>query len=114
MISFPPREENLLMTTRWPCLIVTVLCAVLFAATSASAECAWVLWEHAEQNSWWWRSHMLWTPLGAVATLSDCEKEAARHRQMGETLAKSEAKPAPYMAWRCLPDTVDPRGPKGK
>jgi len=32
------------MTTRWPCLVVTAFCALLAIATSAAAECAWVLW----------------------------------------------------------------------
>ena len=54
-----------------------------------------------------------WTPLGAVATLQACEQEQARHTKLNDSLAKVVAK-SPYVAWRCLPDTVDPRGPKGK
>jgi len=49
---------------------------------------------------------------GAMATLEECDREQARHRKMSDMLAKVETK-TPYVAWRCLPDTIDPRGPKG-
>lgn len=52
-------------------------------------------------------------PLGAVATREECEKEQARHKGMSDTLAKAETKPAPYAAWRCLPDCRRPARAEG-
>jgi hypothetical protein len=50
-------------------------------------------------------SDVVGPPLGA---------EQARHKRMSDSLSKVETKPAQCFAWRCLPDTVDPRGPKAK
>jgi hypothetical protein len=74
-----------------------------------------MLWEHTWEATWWgWGPNRAeWAPLGAVATFQACEQEQARHAKLNDALAKVVAK-SPYVAWRCLPDTVDPRGPKGQ
>ena len=90
--------------------------SLLTSAATAHAECAWVLWwEISTTNEW--------QIVGAWPTADTCEKQRvavyARSKlavpEPGAQLEIGRLKDAPVHArWVCLPENVDPRGPKGK
>ena len=84
-------------------IMLAGLFALLGAATSASAECAWVLWSFVRSPE-----GELRTPMGGYATQDACTAEETRMRVL-----TGPNKPPFFISLSCLPDTVDPRGPKG-
>ena len=107
------------------------LLAVFFLlglATSASADCAWVLWVRVDDYAG--DSH--WSIYGSSpsnkVSLSDksiqldagwsmCTRERdGAYKELGSDENKQKMLKARTKGYYvlCLPDTVDPRGPKGK
>ena len=89
-------------------IYVAALCSLLIVANPVGAESAWVLWLGTGTG---------YTPLGAyggVAGEKDCKEAAAQvmsamkgnSKQLAEFLKSSSR-------YVCLPETVDPRGPRG-
>jgi hypothetical protein len=111
------------MTTR---ILLITLC-LLALASSVSAECAWVLWSAPGATD---PSVPLaqatvsivpsnWQPVRAYDTSKACEAALSdSQRDEFAALLKRQHKPGATVldthAYRCLPDTVDPRGPKGQ
>jgi len=98
------------MTQRWSWILITTLCCLLTLATSAFAECAWVLWsKRVDQADW--RIHSSYQTMDdCIKALDSIEgiKPGARTREKPTVLLLTES------AAMCVPDTIDPRGPKGK
>jgi hypothetical protein len=100
-------------------LLVTLLVSSgMFAlATSASAEGAWTLWMMGASSPW--------DSVGTFSTREQCMEALHQQAQAVETLGlkvTEDAAAASFLATgadqdirgQCLPDTDDPRGPKGK
>ena len=105
-------------------ILSVALVSLSLLAGSASAECAWVLWTKdpalgvgADKNLEW-----RYTALGPEVfdTRAECEKVSLKYRA-NRLKAYGDAKKAgidnpipPALAYQCLPDTMDPRGPKAR
>jgi len=75
--------------------LAVVVFSLLASAATVHAECAWVLWGRQVDRTW--------EPHITLTSQKECEKvlEESRPHLRGTSLI-------------CLPDTVDPRGPRGK
>jgi hypothetical protein len=117
-----------MLHTHWSAEAWSVVRLVLLSsAATASAECAWVLWAklaiyRAASNEISVMAHarlITWTPYAAYAKRDECESARKdgniRIALLGEHEAESlDENRKAYQITRCLPDTVDPREPKGK
>jgi hypothetical protein len=115
---------------RTPLAFVLLL---LTSAATAHAECAWVLWQEISGVSSSGYSSEYGISL-ASSSEQECRREAAAQLRARETMLRQPGPnkktpdvkiEGPYVKYTfeggilnyryvCLPDTVDPRGPKGK
>jgi hypothetical protein len=117
--------------------VLLVVFSVLTSAATAYAQRAWVLWEHSyevwvDSNKESHRRDGYWKKVTATAAKADCDDRTVREARaeyytltgqgIGATLAGSQVGfdqsntryKRGYHSFECWPDTVDPRGAKGK
>ena len=104
---------------------------LLASAATATADCAWVLWEQTRIGP----APVVWKILRVSADMTSCEAIKARtvevaaasppagyaRERFGDSTVMETPRgglligaPSTALQYFCLPDTVDPRGPKGK
>jgi hypothetical protein len=82
--------------------ISLTLVFVLALTSSASAECAWVLWVSGPMST---------KPRNSFQSIQECKEEMHSDR-VRRIIDESQQKGVSLIPI-CLPDTVDPRGVKG-
>lgn len=90
--------------------------SLLTSAATGYAEGAWVLWER------WFNQETgdSWTPVGSEVSEWACNR--ARESEYAQAVRKGverngralKVNDKTFIFYTCLPDTVDPRGPRGK
>jgi hypothetical protein len=88
-------------------MILAALLAVLTLASFAWADCAWVVWSSSISTS----GAEVWSVIGAYSRESGGENACGKFTKEANDRSKGEQN---RLAYVCLPDTVDPRGPKGR
>jgi len=101
-------------------IISASLLGLVCSASVSSAECAWVLWT----RTWTWTPRVLFTPTftqtyevrSAHGTRAECEAIVSLYGPDERAATGHDAATGVSRSIRslCLPDTIDPREPKGK
>jgi len=97
---------------------VLVAFSLFASATTTYAECAWVLWEQINAEPWSLKDGFSDADSCKRALRSGIRKSVSRYPGSedsgGNTAVIAKGSGRLTLTFACLPDTVDPRGPKGK
>jgi len=104
--GFGPKERSIMM-------IITLIACMLVSTVTAHAECAWVLWAKQALMTKPEQAPEL-TLEASYKRVEDCTR--ALDQKFPDTRRRTTSTVVTWgdRMWMCLPDTVDPRGPKGK
>jgi hypothetical protein len=88
--------------------VLLTLVLVLVVSRNSEAECAWALWCQTP-SSGGSMSH----PMDAFKTREECHAERSSSKARMEAAIKEGRGSGVIVLLSCLPDTIDPREPKG-
>jgi hypothetical protein len=84
--------------------------SLLASAATARAECARILWAGGVKTS----GEAVYAPIEGYPTRAECMKGRTASSVDEVEQLKRDAGAGMKLAFTCLPDTIDPRGVKGK
>jgi len=90
-------------------IVLGAFLALIVFAGSAAGECAWILWSAAFKPSILFKDIL---PSRGYKTRDECEHDLERREAREQACSREE--PDTKYFFVCLPDTLDPRGPKAK
>lgn len=88
-----------------------VLLGVIVSAPPADAQAAWVVWQKMTLSAPG-KYEEQWMPVGAETSKQACELFVLRAYREVRPEPESPSGTRQTLFFTCLPDTVDPRGPK--
>jgi hypothetical protein len=108
----------MIASARWAPMVAVLLLA---SVGTASAECAWMVWVKEGDGDAWSVRDSVPTYTECVAYLKAARKAlaarpdtTAKHTGGLIVVSRKVGGAVVVTQWHCLPDTIDPRGPKGK
>lgn len=96
-----------------------LLLSLTCLASPVSAGCAWILWQFKQEGivigAGQWRYVGQWyEPMGSFETISECKNKAKMFSDPNDITGKALPNGnLLFIDYICMPDTVDPRSPKG-
>ena len=91
-----------------------VVMLVLTSVGTASAECAWVLWFEGTKDGDFSSQDAFDRRASCIRVLDQTQQAAQGRAQEAIRMTETVLILKGGVTLRCLPDTVDPRGPKGR